>query len=208
MRPNPSLKLTRYGSRRLAALPLVDKPGYEEAQQEPPVFAIRCTKKLLVRGKLPVTSAPSAATTVLGDWYANILFTRPQHLVLCISEKTLLPVVVTAKDLKALPQRLTAAVQDVLTRIGVPQNLVHAEVQEMSQSTFAKTENRKVLGSLNEFMFHLQDGCASDRYLSLEARAMQLANMPSGSIEFAFPSEQAVSLFQAQQVIKAAQAKA
>ena len=172
------------------------------------MFSIRCTKKLLVRGNLPLTLAPSLTTSVLGDWYANILITRPQHLVLCISEKTLLPVVVTAKDLKALPSRLTEAVEDMLTRIGVPQNLIHAEVREMSQSQFAKTENRKVLGSLNDFMFHLQDGCTSDTSMSLAQRAMQLANMPSGAIEFAFPSEQALSLFQARQAIEAAQSAA
>jgi hypothetical protein len=95
------------------------------------LFAIRCTKKLLVRGDLPVAAAPLPATAMLGDWYANILITRPQHLVLCISERTLLPVVVAAKDLKALPKRLTEAVQHMLTRIGVPENLVQAELQEM-----------------------------------------------------------------------------
>jgi hypothetical protein len=145
---------------------------------------------------------------VLGDWYANILITRPQHLVLCISEKTLLPVVVTAKELKSLPLRLTKAVEDMLKRIGVPKNLIHSEVREMSSSHFAKTDNRKVLGSLNDFMFHLQDGCASDASLSLEERATQLANMPSGAIEFAFPSEQTLSLFIAKQAIEAAQGAA
>ncbi|EHR70694.1 hypothetical protein BurJ1DRAFT_1835 [Burkholderiales bacterium JOSHI_001] len=172
------------------------------------MFAIRCTKKLLVRGNLVVNPAPSPTTTVLGDWYANVLITRPHHLVLCISEKTLLPVVVAAKDLKAFPLRLTEAVEIMLTRIGVPAHLVHAETREMSQSVFAKTESRKVLGSLNDFMFHLQDGCASDTSLSLGERAMQLANMPSGAIEFAFPSEQALSLFQARQAIEAAQSAA
>ena len=172
------------------------------------MFAIRCTKRLLDRSRLPFAVASAPTTTVLGDWYANILITRPQHLVLCISEKTLLPVVVTAKDLKALPSRLTKALEDMLGRIGVPQSLVHAEVREMSESYFAKTESRKVLGSLNDFMFHLQDGCASDTFLSLEERAMKLANMPSGAIEFAFPSEQTLSLFQAKQAIEAAQSAA
>jgi hypothetical protein len=145
---------------------------------------------------------------MLGDWYANILIARPQHLVLCISERTLLPVVVTAKDLKALPKRLTEAVQHMLTRIGVPENLVQQELQEMSQSNFAKTENRKVLGSLNDFMFHLQDVCASDTSLSSAERALRLANMPSRAIEFAFPFEQTLSLFQASQAIRAAQSAA
>ncbi|MFN9449461.1 MAG: DUF6933 domain-containing protein [Rubrivivax sp.] len=168
------------------------------------MFAIRCTEKLLERGPLPVAMSLPPSTTILGDWYANILITRPQHLVLCVSEKTLLPVVVTAKDPRALPVRLTQAVEAMLAAIGVPQQLVRAEVREMSESCFAKTESRKLLGSLNDFMFHLRDGCASDTSLSLEERALQLANMPCGAIEFAFPSEQALSLFKAEQAIRAA----
>jgi hypothetical protein len=132
------------------------------------VFAIRCTEKLLERGPLPVAMSLPPSTTILGDWYANILITRPQHLVLCVSEKTLLPVVVTAKDPRALPVRLTQAVEAMLAAIGVPQQLVRAEVREMSESCFAKTESRKLLGSLNDFMFHLRDGCASDTSLSLD----------------------------------------
>ena len=172
------------------------------------MFAIRCTKKLLVRGAFPRVAEAEGTTTALGDWYANILVARPQHLVLCVSERTLLPVVVAAKDLEGLPSRLAQGVEDMLTRIGVPQNLVQAELQAMSQHHFAKTASRKVLGSLNDFMFHLQDGCASDSSMPLAERAMQLANMPSGAIEFAFPVEQALSLFQARHAISAAKSAA
>ncbi len=37
-------------------------------------------------------------TTCLGDWYANLLFTERLRLVICISERSLLPVFVAAKD--------------------------------------------------------------------------------------------------------------
>ena len=60
------------------------------------MVTLRCTQKLLRR--LEVTDKPAAPTPVLGDWYANILFSRPHQLVLCVSERSLLPVVLLAKE--------------------------------------------------------------------------------------------------------------
>ena len=34
----------------------------------------------------------SIPTTRLGDWYANLLFTKSQHLIVCVSERSLLPI--------------------------------------------------------------------------------------------------------------------
>lgn len=50
-------------------------------------------------------SEVSPPTTALGDWYANILFLRPQQLVLCVSERTLLPVVISGKEFESLPRQ-------------------------------------------------------------------------------------------------------
>jgi hypothetical protein len=41
------------------------------------------------------------------------------HLVLCLSERTLLPVIVPAKDIATLPTRLPLAVGEILQAIGV-----------------------------------------------------------------------------------------
>jgi hypothetical protein len=77
-----------------------------------------------------------ASTTVLGDWYANILFSRPQQLVLCVSERTLLPVVLPAKGIETLAQRLSAALGEVLLQLGVSPELIQKEREEMC--TFAQ----------------------------------------------------------------------
>ena len=56
------------------------------------VFVIHGTKKF--RDRVPPTDAPAsevASTTALGDWYATILFWRPQ-VALFVNERTLLPV--------------------------------------------------------------------------------------------------------------------
>src|SRR5262249_43825383 len=71
--------------------------------------------------------APSTPpSTNLGDWYAHLLFTRPQ-VVLCVSERTLLPVLIPARDGSLLVRRLREAVRQMLRALRVPEVAVAAE---------------------------------------------------------------------------------
>jgi hypothetical protein len=63
--------------------------------------------------------SPPSSTGRLGDWYASLLVVHSAHLVLCLSERTLLPVIVPAKDIATLPTRLPLAVGEILQAIGV-----------------------------------------------------------------------------------------
>ena len=57
------------------------------------MITFRCTKRVIERFRIePVDDAP-ASTGILGDWYANLLNVGSQRLVLCVSERTLLPVI-------------------------------------------------------------------------------------------------------------------
>jgi len=50
-------------------------------------MTLRCTRKLLKTLRAPVAAEPTYASTVLGDWYANLYETRPHRLVLCLSDR-------------------------------------------------------------------------------------------------------------------------
>ena len=152
------------------------------------MFAVRCTRKLLDRGALKQLDTPVQATTVLGDWYANIVVTRPEHLVVCISEKTLLPVVVTAKDIKHLPERLSAAAKTMLAAVGISEKEIARELLEMRAGYLATTQDRRVLGCLNDFVLHFKYGAASYPELSNHERALRLAQMPCSKLEYGSPS--------------------
>jgi hypothetical protein len=103
------------------------------------MYTLRCTQKLLRRivGALPDSTA--APTTRLGDWYANLLFSKPQHLVLCVSERTLLPIVIPAKEIQLLPLRLADGVRDVLVALGIDPSLAEQEWEKMQSCQFGKT---------------------------------------------------------------------
>ena len=168
------------------------------------MFAVRCTRKLLDRGAPKALAAPVPPTTVLGDWYANIVFTRSEHLVVCVSERTLLPVVVAAKDVKRLPERVAAEAGMILTAIGVPAADVEAEMAEMRVGYLAATADRRILGSLNDFVFHFEHGAGSHPELNIRERTLRLARMPCGKLEYAFPTEATLAAFATNRALKAA----
>src|ERR1700732_5251725 len=83
-----------------------------------PVFTIRFTREHLKYLHADALYTDVAPTAVLGDWYANMLFTRHLRLVICVSERSLLPVFVEAKDRSTFANRLRQAVRSVMQDIG------------------------------------------------------------------------------------------
>lgn len=159
------------------------------------MVTLRCTQKLLRR--LVVTDRPAAPTTVLGDWYANILFSRPHQLVLCVSERSLLPVVLRAKETQALVSRLTFAAGLILEKLGVPSPLIERELFEMRSFAYDRTQNRRVLGSLNDLMFQLSWYMHHRPAQTLLEHSLHLAETPCSPIGMGSPDRVTVELFQA-----------
>jgi hypothetical protein len=62
------------------------------------VLTLHCTRKLLKHLHAVVRADSLHPTTCLGDWYANLLFTERLRLIICVSERSLLPVFVVAED--------------------------------------------------------------------------------------------------------------
>lgn len=158
------------------------------------MLTLRCTQKLLRRMSERPTETESKPTTLLGDWYANILFSKPQ-LVLCISERTLLPVVVRAKEIQLLGDRFAGAVRELLTVLEIAPRLIDQELAQMQGLRFGRTINKRVLGSLNDFMFQLDCSVHDEPDMPLLLRSLELGQIPCSPIGFKFPTEATVELF-------------
>jgi hypothetical protein len=52
------------------------------------MMTLRCTRKLLERVGVSAKAETAPPTTVLGDWYAKVVYASPQQLVLCMNEQT------------------------------------------------------------------------------------------------------------------------
>lgn len=165
------------------------------------MYALRCTRSLIGRfrkASIDEIASPSPATTVLGDWYANDLNVGRHRLVLCTNERSLLTVVVTARDLPAMPRRLAEAAATLLASLGVRHELIRAEVREMQWIQVARTQSRSVLGSMNDFAFSVDAYFRGDREaVALAELDRWLADTPCKPLQYRTPGEVAGELMRA-----------
>jgi hypothetical protein len=148
----------------------------------------RCTQRLAKRLRVPLADDALPSSGSLGDWYANVLNVGHSRHVLCLSERTLLPVILPARK-SEFPDRFPRYLEAVLRHLDISGRHIECELRETREPVFAKTRSRPLLGSLNDFIFSasvfLERGDSP-----LEAN-LALAEMPSKVIGFAFPSEAA-----------------
>lgn len=119
------------------------------------MLVVRGTKKFRERVG-PASLAEQRSTALLGDWYANVLFWRPQ-VALFVNEKTLLPIFVPLAPARTVMERFPAQFENVARRLGIDGAPLDAEVQMMSVWVLGKTSNRSVVGTMNEFA-HMAEG--------------------------------------------------
>ena len=75
-----------------------------------------------------------------------------------------------------------------------PKAPVYAEPREMESVAYGATRSRRALGSLNDFMFHL-DVLARERpHMTFEGMSAHLAGIPCKPIGYQFPWEAALHL--------------
>jgi hypothetical protein len=118
------------------------------------VLVVRGTKKLRDRLKAVPAIDTDASTGVLGDWFATALFWRPQ-VALLVNQRTFVPVFVPLAPAATLLDRAPEAI--------------------------APTNDRSVVGVMNEFAFHGQIRW-QERGTDLEDLSVELAGMPLGPL--------------------------
>lgn len=163
------------------------------------MFVLRCTKKLL--GRLPPRQGgegdEQATNTRLGDWTAHVFFLGRQQLVLGVNNKTLLPVLLPIAPNKTFISRFVEAAGEMLMAIGVEdRKAVLAEMAAMGECIVAPTNDRRVLGTINDF------GRALNFFLDLPLPeiALRFAETPCSPIGMDYPKDVARELFAPGQV--------
>lgn len=146
------------------------------------MITLCCTQK--VRRRLALPSEPSALlepTTRLGNWYVNLVHFGRQQLGLATSERSLLTVILPARGLReTLEGNLRTAVGQLLPALGIPAEIVSRELAEMTPAVVAPAINRHVLGSMNEFAFHL--GFGMERSGDPLVLALGLSDTPMSAV--------------------------
>ena len=135
-------------------------------------------------------------TTMLGDWYANILLIQRQQLVMLVSNRSRLCVLTTARDMVRIRPRFEHALMDLLRATDVPEEALLRESQAMERVclrlTGAKATGRSILGSMNDYTRALQNSDLNER--SLFDWKLYFSNWLCGPLRYEHPSEVALRL--------------
>jgi hypothetical protein len=159
------------------------------------VFVLRCTKKLL--GRLPARSGGEGeeqpSNTTLGDWTAHLFLVGRQQIVLGVNNRTLLPVLLPIAPNKTFITRFVEAAGEILMATGIDRKGVLAEISGMNECIITKTNDRRVLGTINDFGRMLEVYLDGRPLLDV---AMHLAEAPCGPIGMDRPKDVARHAFQ------------
>lgn len=141
------------------------------------MFVVHGTRKFLDRVGVPAGAELGHPTTVLGDWYATVLFWKPQA-ALFVNESTLLPVLLRFAPEATVIDRFPAALATVLRRHGIGEALIEDECQAMADHGLATTKNRSVVGMMTEFAFLAGAYAESEDTVDLVDLSLWLARTP------------------------------
>jgi|ERR1022692_1885161 hypothetical protein len=121
------------------------------------MITLCCSHKIRQRlGLSARPPTPSEPSTRLGNWYVHLVQFGRLQLVLATSERSLLTVVLPARRLReTIVENLQVSVGQLLWALGIPADAVNRELEAMTPVTFVAATNRRVIGSMNEFAFHL-----------------------------------------------------
>lgn len=152
------------------------------------MLVLRGTKKLRDRVKGAPAADGDDSTTALGDWFANALFWRPQ-IALLVNSRSLLPVFMELAPAATLLDRAPAAIEAVLHRHGVDDPFLTAERAAMSEVRLAPTNDRSVVGVMNEFAFH-GEWLFKEGQRDLEALSVRMASLIVGKLSNGSPDRE------------------
>ncbi len=122
---------------------------------------IRCTKKLQKEMGLKNEALVQQESTpsLLGSWHANLIIIDRNNCVLFVNDKTLfnflIPDVTTAQ-LRQLDTLFRDFLQCILAEEGFDKTTTDKILQEYAEIGFANTNNKSVLGSMNDLAYHYQ----------------------------------------------------
>ncbi len=160
-----------------------------------PMVVLRCTQDLLRRLNRPDNPPACTSTTLLGDWYGNVIRMGRRHALLFISQHSRLPVLIPVRQANRLAVVFPDAVCAALAALGVPHSAIDEECSRMSDVAFGRTNSRTLLGTLNDFSFMARAHFVTARQATLEDIARDLASTPILPLKGARPIDLTRKLF-------------
>lgn len=149
---------------------------------------LRCSAQLLRYIAPAVGPEPSGPPPGrLGDWYARIVATRRQKLVLCTNERSFLSVVVPLTPQERLLDRFVMAARHRIDQIDAPVAVRTRERDALADIHIGRCTNRSVIGTMNQFGYAIGDWRDDHASPDLEALGQWLCDTPCSALRTAWP---------------------
>ncbi len=160
------------------------------------MYALCCTAKVLQRIGFPLQAETLPETTVLGNWYAHLLFIHRFQLVLCVSDQSRLAVITPAKGLKTLSKQLPDHLIPLLASLGLPEAWIEQEIRAMNDVYYTWTRSKSILGTMNDYANQLEYRVEREGGPSLLQLALDLSICPCGPLNYDSSEQRTKELFQ------------
>ncbi len=165
---------------------------------------IRCTKKLQKEMGLKKSDLidSESDSSLLGPWHANLLHIDRRKCVLFANDKTLFNFIVPdlkrehIRNLEDFFRRFLAC---VVGDEGMSESVQKSIAKEYQDIAYANTNNRQVLGSMNDLAFHYKHGILEEggvHSAMVPEIIHQLNRMPMGARDYKYPVDLLKELYE------------
>ena len=165
---------------------------------------IRCTQKLLkeMGVKKAGLKISDPVLSYLGSWHANLLHIDGKKCVLFVNDKTLFNFLapnVKRQEIKNLSHLFNEHLIYALSSENLTDETKEKIINEYKDINYATTNNKKVIGSMNDLAFHYKHHILSEGGIFsalIPIIINKLNHMPMGVIGYKYASEELKSTYE------------
>ncbi len=155
---------------------------------------IKCTKKLQKEMGLKNTdlSVSESTDVVIGPWHANLIYILGKKCVLFVNDKTLFNFIVTGvtrDQIRNLSDMFVINLRCTLINEGIDEESCNKILNEYSSLEFKNTDNKSVLGSINDLAFHYKVNIEDEGSIhthQIPNIIKRFNHMPMGALKYTY----------------------
>ena len=166
---------------------------------------IHCTQKVLKQLSKPIMTLEQAEKSKdvngIGNWYANYIIIERRKCLVMTNEKTLYTFMIPGvkkADFESLQERFINQFVLNLNHEKFKPDIIEKVIEEYNEIEFAKTNNRSVLGSMNDFAFayqvHIDNDGGLENFNLLQTNS-KINQTPMSAIDYSYPIEKLKEIF-------------
>lgn len=148
------------------------------------------------------SESPKFIAGKLGSWHANLIYINGKKCVLFVNDTTLFNFIVVGvkkAQIKELSKLFITLLSCTLSFESIPEVIKEEILNEYNEISYINTDNRSVLGSINDLAFHYkyliqtEGGTSSPHIPHIISK---LNHMPMGAIQYKYSIDALKELYE------------